>query len=324
MALELVKLDSATLPGIADAIREKRGGTDLMLPSEMRPAILAIPTGAALPELTDPAEVGHVVAGKEYIDGNGNKRAGTLVVCDTIEEVETIGVPGTGVSVYIESTADGSSKVITLPEPALKPENIKSGISIFGIQGSLVGGGAKEPYIEETYNADGELIDVNLVGYTVIRRYAFYGCTNLALTSLPSGITSIGYDAFYGCRNLALTNLPSGITSIENEAFQNCQKLALTSLPSGLTEIGSRTFSGCPKLALTSIPSGITSIGAYAFRDCTGLTSITFHGKPRTITANAFNGCTNLKTINVPWARGEVANAPWGATNATINYNYTG
>jgi hypothetical protein len=26
----------------------------------------------------------------------------------------------------------------------------------------------------------------------------------------------------------------------------------------------------------------------------------------------------------VPWAEGAVANAPWGATNATINYNYTG
>ena len=237
-----------------------------------------IHTESILPELDNPASIGDVIEGKEYIDGNGNKRAGTLVVCDTIEEVETIGVPGTGVSVYIESTADGSSKVITLPEPALKPENIKSGISIFGIQGSLVGGGAKEPYIEETYNADGELIDVNLVGYTAIRHNAFQNCPNLALTSLPSGLTSIRDNAF---------NL-------------------------------------CPNLALTSLPSGLTSLGYGAFRNCTGLTSITFQGKPSSIASSSFNGCTNLKTINVPWASGEVANAPWGATNATINYNYTG
>lgn len=39
------------------------------------------------------------------------------------------------------------------------------------------------------------------------------------------------------------------------------------------------------------------------------------------IVADAFEGCTNLTTINVPWAEGAVANAPWGATNATINYN---
>jgi hypothetical protein len=31
---------------------------------------------------------------------------------------------------------------------------------------------------------------------------------------------------------------------------------------------------------------------------------------------------TNLMTINVPWSEGEVINAPWGASNATINYNY--
>jgi hypothetical protein len=32
--------------------------------------------------------------------------------------------------------------------------------------------------------------------------------------------------------------------------------------------------------------------------------------------------CNNLTIINVPWSSGTVANAPWGAYNATINYNY--
>ena len=42
------------------------------------------------------------------------------------------------------------------------------------------------------------------------------------------------------------------------------------------------------------------------------------------VDAKILFGCTNLTTINVPWAEGAVAGAPWGATNATINYNYTG
>lgn len=49
--------------------------------------------------------------------------------------------------------------------------------------------------------------------------------------------------------------------------------------------------------------------------------TVTFKSKT-TIANNTFSGCNNLKVINVPWAEGEVANAPWGATNATINYNY--
>ena len=65
----------------------------------------------------------------------------------------------------------------------------------------IFAGGATKPYIEEIYDSDGNLIDVKLYGYTKIRDAAFYGCTNLSLTSLPEGITSIGDSAFYGCTN---------------------------------------------------------------------------------------------------------------------------
>ena len=136
MALELVKLDSETLPAIADAIRGKTGETALLLPSEMAAAIAGIPTGGSLPALTKPAAESDVLAGKEYIDGSGNKKAGTLVVCDTVQEVETVPNPGTGLEVDLESTADGSGKTLTLHEPNLLAENIKSGVSIFNVSGS--------------------------------------------------------------------------------------------------------------------------------------------------------------------------------------------
>lgn len=160
--------------------------------------------------------------------------------------------------------------------------------------------------------------DLTSIGYS-----AFSGYTNLALTSLPSGITSMSDYAFNNCPKLALTSLPSGVTNIGSYAFQGCTNLALTSLPSGVTHIGYYAFSNCRKLALTRLPHGVTNIGYGVFNNCTGLTSITFEGNPKTIHSSAFNGCSNLTTINVPWAEGVVANAPWGATNATINYNYT-
>ena len=145
-------------------------------------------------------------------------------------------------------------------------------------QKSTTGGaGATEPYIEETYDADGNLIGAKMYGYTKVRDYAFYGCSNLALTSLPAGVTSIGND----------------------------------------------TFVNCTSLALTSLPESLTSIGRYAFSGCTRLTSITFKGTPTIIESSAFDGCTNLTDIKVPWAEGAVSGAPWGATNATITYNYT-
>ena len=113
-----------------------KGGTAAGDLSGLPAAIASIPSGGELPELTDPAEVGHVVDGKEYIDGAGMKRVGTLVVCDTIEEAESFGEGGVGLQVDLESSADGSSKTLTIPEPNLLPENIKNGVSIFGIAGS--------------------------------------------------------------------------------------------------------------------------------------------------------------------------------------------
>lgn len=170
-----------------------------------------------------------------------------------------------------------SSAVVTKPT-TLVAENIKKGINIGGVTGTLEGGaGATEPYIEETYDANGNLIDAKMYGYTKVRDYAFYYCENLALTSLPESLTKIDDNVFFGCKNLDLTFLPESLTSI----------------------------------------------GTYAFYSCTSLTSITFKGTPRSIMSAAFDGCTNLTDIKVPWAEGAVANAPWGAKNATITYNYT-
>ena len=96
-------------------------------------------------------------------------------------------------------------------------------------------------------------------------------------------------------------------------------------LPCGskFTSTGGSAFSDCTNSVLTSLPSGITKISSDAFRNCTGLTELTFRGTPSAISPTVFKNWTNLTTINVPWASGAVSGAPWGATNATINYNYT-
>ena len=161
-------------------------------------------------------------------------------------------------------------------------------------------------------------------GITAIGDYTFSGCFGLKLTSLPDGVISIGNYAFNNCSGLKLTSLPDGVTSIGNYAFYGCVGLKLTSLPDGVTSIGNYAFRNCSGLEITSIPASVTTLGTYAFGSCTKLTEITFKGKPNSIAVSAFNGCKNLTKINVPWSEGEVANAPWNATNATINYNYTG
>lgn len=124
-------------------------------------------------------------------------------------------------------------------------------------------------------------------------------------------------------KSLTSVSMPDSVTSIGKYAFRSCENLVSAPLPSSLATIGERAFFNCNKLILTSFPSGITSIGLQAFAACTGLTEITFNGKPDSIYHDVFQACTNLTTIRVPWSQGEVSNAPWGASSATIVYNYT-
>ena len=74
---------------------------------------------------------------------------------------------------------------------------------------------------------------------------AFRDCTGLLSVSIPSSVTSIGYEAFKGC---------TGLTSV--------------TIPSGVTSIGSAAFNGCTGLTSVTIPSSVTSINDYAFQTC--------------------------------------------------------
>ena len=113
------------------------------------------------------------------------------------------------------------------------------------------------------------------------------------------------------------------LTSIGTNAFNNCFQLNSVELgtDSKLT-IASNAFYSCQKLTDIVLPP-IAMINSDAFRNCLGLKTIKFTSTADTVGGGAFNLCTNITDIYVPWGEGEVASAPWGATNATIHYNYT-
>ena len=95
----------------------------------------------------------------------------------------------------------------------------------------------------------------------------------------------------------------------------------VTSLPNYITKIRDVLFYNSNIVSIL-LPESIIEIGKYVFMNCNKLREVTFKGTPNAIGEFIFSGCNNLTTINVPWAEDEVAGAPWGATNAIINYNY--
>lgn len=93
-------------------------------------------------------------------------------------------------------------------------------------------------------------------------------------------------------------------------------------------EINEDAFKNNANIRVVILPKTVGYLTVDCFGGCTNLEMVTFKRTLADGTFNvstaAFRNCPNLKTINVPWAKGAVAGAPWGATNATINYDYTG
>lgn len=219
----------------------------------------------------------------------------------------------------LSSIADAIREKGNLVDPLMSPLTFPSGF-VSAIEG-LSGGGATEPYIEETYDANGKLIDAVMHGHTKVRQWCFF-MSNLVSIQLPPTVTSIEEGAFNNCLSLQPIQLPDAITEIGNSAFALCTNLTAIQYPSSLITIGSSAFEYCGFTSL-QFPAGLQTIKARAFSANNVLTTVTFQGTPTSIASSAFSSCGKLTTINVPWAEGAVANAPWGATNATINYNYT-
>lgn len=123
-------------------------------------------------------------------------------------------------------------------------------------------------------------------------------------------------------KNIEELEIPGDKMSIiAASAFANCQQLVLTEIPEGIVQINNYAFQNCFNISDLTLPVSLKVLNGNAFINCAGLTRVTFKSEPTTL-GSAFNSCSKLTTINVPWAEGAVSGAPWGATNATINYNY--
>lgn len=267
-----------------------------------------------------------------------------MEVLATEERTVELSMPS-GNQVILPTSSKGMRKVTIQKPDTLLAENIKKDVVIGGVTGALEAP-PTGPYIEYTsIDSSGRVFTAKFRG-TIVPEHAFSYLAELTSVDMPDNVIAIGDNGFYRCPKLQLASLPPGITSLGDFAFSDCSKLALTSLPSGITSIGEQAFRDCFSLALTTFPSGMTSIGAYAFRqgtglasitlppalttigdfafaNCTGLETVKFTSTVSSIPNGVFSGCPRLSTIYVPWSQGQVANAPWGASNATIIYDYT-
>lgn len=153
--------------------------------------------------------------------------------------------------------------------------------------------------------------------------YAFQGCTNLNLSSLPSSVRVIGPYAFGNCPNVTISSLSSEIAYVRNAAFSNtgvttfsfpntainvgteifksCVNLTSVTLSNETTAIPYGMFNGCTSLVSVNIPSTVTSIGEYAFNNCSNLAISSLPTTMTNIGQQAFNNCTAVTFSLLPY-----------------------
>lgn len=169
-----------------------------------------------------------------------------------------------------------------------------------------------------TYTIDGM---ANLIGSN--KAILANSCGEHLVSGLSDNdFTEIENIRAYGLYKHDYTGAPN-FENLESIGDYGCyySKFTGVSLPK-LKTIGNYAFGLCMHISGVITLPMIETIGNRVFSSCTYIRTLTFGQKPTSISTTAFSG-SSLTTINCPWAEGEVAGAPWGATNATINYNYS-
>lgn len=168
---------------------------------------------------------------------------------------------------------------------------------------------------------DGKLVIPNeYMGLPVTEVSGFNGNQTIKELIIKDGVQTLGPYSFYQS-NVEKVVLPPSLLTISGQAFMYCNYINEVQFSEGLETILAAAFYDCsiPKVVL---PKSVKTVAAVSFGVCKQLTEVIFKGKPTNLINSAFNSCPNLTSVKVPWGEGQVEGAPWGATNATITYNY--
>lgn len=170
-----VLCEKSDLVAVANAIRSKNGTTNNYKVNQLAGAVENISSGTTLPTLSNPGSAADLRSGKELIDQSGNKITGTLATVTqatpsiTVNSSGLITASATQSAGYVSSGTKEATKQLTTKSAAtitpgtsnqtiaagtyltgaqtikgdsnLVAENIKSGVSIFGVTGTASGGG---------------------------------------------------------------------------------------------------------------------------------------------------------------------------------------
>jgi transglutaminase-like putative cysteine protease len=178
------------------------------------------------------------------------------------------------------------------------------------------------------------LLELTVLGSTVIKEAAFIYCTALKRVSI-SAVTALDDFAFFGCLSLEEFEVGKNLASIGQQVFADCLNLGKISVhaenqqfcavnnvlftkdmkrlifagcelsgsyfvPETVRVLDPYAFSSCANITRVTIPEGVVTLPYALFYWCEQLTQVDLPDSITHINDRAFSGCSSLSEIRLP------------------------
>ena len=305
------------LTDVADAIRAKKGTTDLINPQNFSAEIAALSGGLDIVEMTETTAT--IEPNKVYVWGmveslditlgassddsdffafrfRCSKPTMTSVTVNGATwaddtELDAEGKPVLDLGSWYQCEIKGGTSALYARLAHYIPfadSNVESVLLAKGVGDGLgvtYKDAAKLTNISTWFKDNADITAfsefVNFSGITQLIKDAFNGCTSLAEVSLPALLTSIGENAFYQCSALIkILNLENTqVTELGTSAFDGCTKLTSAGINlSNIKTFSKKCFRNTSLDGNLALPSAEGDIANLAFAN-TAISTISDLGK---------------------------------------------
>ena len=127
----------------------------------------------------------------------------------------------------------------------------------------------------------------------------FARCSSLKKIQLPPELSSMGGSIFSECSALKTISFPETLTYVDGYCFEKCTSLETVHLTEGLKTLKNAVFVNCTSLKELILPTGLTSIGTSLCQNCKALTKIVIPSTLATINSFMCDGCSNITDVTI-------------------------
>lgn len=338
------------------------GTYDNRLPEQVKTATPAAAGVEVLPDEGKTLSRVNIPAEPDLVPGKikaGENIFGVVGEYETPTEEKSVS-PGAQEQEIIPASGKHLSKVIVAGDADLVAGNIKKGVNIFDVVGTMEG--QKEEQVK-TVDADPAGLEVVPDTGKALSKVIINAIANLIASNIKKDITILGVTGTYeptvetqeksatpGAQAVEVTPdagkyLSKVIVSgdadlVAGNIKKNVEIFGVTGTYEG-TETNFLSFiendTGMIVLpeGLTSIrqscfkydshqftlPESLVTIGSYAFSGCTGMTSLSIPNNVTMIDMYAFDGCKNIEgSITIPAGVNEIAGSSWYGCNKITEF----